>query len=332
MAAKVESTSAYKGIGLVKLMGRQSGFITMQASMASGMEATWVQLLHPYQTLGGHVKLLRASRFAAVIHTTQYIPSLDVSLINVGVSKLHGRRGMLAPDAHALQRCRLWGNCKGRFSAGCVDVCLIPEVPFALKGSKGLFAYVEKVLEERGHCVMCIAEGAGQVTVPSMLSGVYSLPSQPACTVCAAARTRRACMSQQIFDQSAVVDMVCGIDEGMRTSAGWSVLQDILAAGEHDRDPSGNPILKDVGPWMRGELKSHFKDADIKYIDPSYMIRSTPTISADRIYCKVCSCSCNPPCSMAHHSSNISPGCQASWTGDLLAGCTEAAVYADPGA
>ena len=40
MAAKVESTSAYKGIGLVKLMGRQSGFITMQASMASGMEAT----------------------------------------------------------------------------------------------------------------------------------------------------------------------------------------------------------------------------------------------------------------------------------------------------
>ena len=37
MAAKVEATSAYKGIGLVKLMGRQSGFITMQASMASGI-------------------------------------------------------------------------------------------------------------------------------------------------------------------------------------------------------------------------------------------------------------------------------------------------------
>ncbi len=36
MAAKVEATSAYKGIGLVKLMGRQSGFIAMQASMASG--------------------------------------------------------------------------------------------------------------------------------------------------------------------------------------------------------------------------------------------------------------------------------------------------------
>lgn len=44
MAAKVEATSAYKGIGLVKLMGRQSGFIAMQASMASGM---WLPTLCP---------------------------------------------------------------------------------------------------------------------------------------------------------------------------------------------------------------------------------------------------------------------------------------------
>ena len=35
LAAKVEAGSARKGIGLVKLMGRQSGFIAMQASMAS---------------------------------------------------------------------------------------------------------------------------------------------------------------------------------------------------------------------------------------------------------------------------------------------------------
>eukprot|EP00983_Pelagomonas_calceolata_P014885 472238-Pelagomonas_calceolata.AAC.6 len=36
LAAKVEASSAHHGIGLVKLMGRQSGFIAMQASMASG--------------------------------------------------------------------------------------------------------------------------------------------------------------------------------------------------------------------------------------------------------------------------------------------------------
>jgi 6-phosphofructokinase len=33
---QVEASSARQGIGLVKLMGRQSGFIAMQASMASG--------------------------------------------------------------------------------------------------------------------------------------------------------------------------------------------------------------------------------------------------------------------------------------------------------
>lgn len=37
LAAKVEASSAYKGIGLVKLMGRQSGFIAVQASLASGV-------------------------------------------------------------------------------------------------------------------------------------------------------------------------------------------------------------------------------------------------------------------------------------------------------
>lgn len=47
--------------------------------------------------------------------------------------------------------------------AGVVDVCLIPEVPFVLQGEKGLFAYLEKVLENRGHAVVCLAEGAGQV-------------------------------------------------------------------------------------------------------------------------------------------------------------------------
>jgi 6-phosphofructokinase 1 len=30
LAAKVEASSAYRGIGIVKLMGRQSGFITVQ--------------------------------------------------------------------------------------------------------------------------------------------------------------------------------------------------------------------------------------------------------------------------------------------------------------
>jgi hypothetical protein len=40
---------------------------------------------------------------------------------------------------------------------------LIPEVHFQLKGDKGLFKYLHGVLEAKGHCVVCVAEGAGQV-------------------------------------------------------------------------------------------------------------------------------------------------------------------------
>ena len=39
LAAKVEASSAYRGIGLVRLMGRSSGYIAMNASMASGVPA-----------------------------------------------------------------------------------------------------------------------------------------------------------------------------------------------------------------------------------------------------------------------------------------------------
>ncbi|KAI8113918.1 hypothetical protein M9434_002046 [Picochlorum sp. BPE23] len=142
ICAKTEASSAYNGIGMVKVMGRQSGFIALDASMSSGV----------------------------------------------------------------------------------VDICLIPEVPFKLQGRKGLFCYIEKVLAKKGHCVICVAEGAGQ---------------------------------------------------------------DILATRENETDASGNPILKDAGKWLRSEIKKNIHDVDMKYIDPSYIIRSIPTTSVDRIYCKI---------------------------------------------
>lgn len=55
-------------------------------------------------------------------------------------------------------------------SAGVVDVCLIPEVPFNLHGDHGLFAYCERILNERGHMVICIAEGAGQVVTDACIT------------------------------------------------------------------------------------------------------------------------------------------------------------------
>ncbi len=47
--------------------------------------------------------------------------------------------------------------------------------------------------------------------------------------------------------------------------------KDILAQGNTATDASGNPILKDVGSWLRNEMKAYFKEADVKYIDPSYV-------------------------------------------------------------
>ncbi|KAK0595485.1 hypothetical protein LWI29_007148 [Acer saccharum] len=43
-----------------------------------------------------------------------------------------------------------------------VDCCLIPESPFYLEGPGGLFEFIEKRLNEQGHMVIVIAEGAGQ--------------------------------------------------------------------------------------------------------------------------------------------------------------------------
>lgn len=51
-------------------------------------------------------------------------------------------------------------------ASGCVDVCLIPEVKFDLHGEHGVLAYASRLIQKNGHCVICVAEGAGQVCTP----------------------------------------------------------------------------------------------------------------------------------------------------------------------
>ena len=61
----------------------------------------------------------------------------------------------------------------------------------------------------------------------------------------------------------------------------------IKESGEFDR--SGNPKLKDIGFFLKEKMKEHFEreemEINIKYIDPSYMIRSAPANPNDSIYC-----------------------------------------------
>jgi 6-phosphofructokinase 1 len=79
-AAHTEASSARRGIGLVRLMGREAGFVAAHATLASRD----------------------------------------------------------------------------------VNVCLVPEVPFAIEGQGGLLAFLEWRLEHRGHAVVVVAEGCGK--------------------------------------------------------------------------------------------------------------------------------------------------------------------------
>ncbi|XRB06807.1 ATP-dependent 6-phosphofructokinase [Pycnococcus provasolii] len=147
-AANVEATSARNGVGVVKLMGRQSGYIAMYASMASGE----------------------------------------------------------------------------------VDLCLTPEVPFEMDGA---LHHIEQVVHRRGHAVVVVAEGAGQDLLGNNHNNGYDVKT----------------------------------------------------------DASGNPILQDIGPYIRDAIKAHFRStgshADVKYIDPSYIIRAASTNPADKLYCQI---------------------------------------------
>lgn len=54
-------------------------------------------------------------------------------------------------------------------------------------------------------------------------------------------------------------------------------------------DASGNLKLKDIGTFLRDSIKDHFKargtEINIKYIDPSYLVRSSPANPSDSLYC-----------------------------------------------
>jgi 6-phosphofructokinase 1 len=65
--------------------------------------------------------------------------------------------------------------------------------------------------------------------------------------------------------------------------------QDLLENNAGARDASGNVKLADIGLFMREQIEGFFKAERIpvvmRYIDPSYIIRSSPANSEDSILC-----------------------------------------------
>ncbi len=71
--------------------------------------------------------------------------------------------------------------------------------------------------------------------------------------------------------------------------AGQDLMEAEMREVGTDTDASGNKRLTDVGPWLRTRINSYFrgidKELNLKYIDPSYAIRSVPANPHDSVYC-----------------------------------------------
>lgn len=130
----------------------------------------------------------------------------------IGIVRLMGRHaGFIAANA--------------TLAAGEVDLCLVPELPLVFEGENGCLAHLYRTVEEKGHAVVVVAEGAG--------------------------------------------------------------LDHLEMLGE--ADGGGHKRLPPIGEYVKEKISTYFKaqknPATIKYIDPSYMIRSVAANAADASLC-----------------------------------------------
>ncbi len=66
--------------------------------------------------------------------------------------------------------------------------------------------------------------------------------------------------------------------------------QKLFENGSTAKDASGNVLHQDIGLLLKDEINKHFKkiglETSLKYIDPSYIIRSVAANAADAIFCE----------------------------------------------
>jgi 6-phosphofructokinase 1 len=67
--------------------------------------------------------------------------------------------------------------------------------------------------------------------------------------------------------------------------------QDLLEGAGTERDASGNVKLQDIGRYLHDRILDHLRGrgmaTSVKYIDPSYMIRSLPAVALDSEFCLI---------------------------------------------
>ncbi|KAK4745541.1 hypothetical protein SAY87_011853 [Trapa incisa] len=79
--------------------------------------------------------------------------------------------------------------------------------------------------------------------------------------------------------------MVIVVAEG----AGQELVSESLQS-MNQKDASGNKLLQDIGFWLSQKIKEYFAkpnklSINLKYIDPTYMIRAIPSNASDNVYC-----------------------------------------------
>ncbi|XP_057958257.1 ATP-dependent 6-phosphofructokinase 6-like [Malania oleifera] len=66
--------------------------------------------------------------------------------------------------------------------------------------------------------------------------------------------------------------------------------QELISESVSQQDASGNKLLQDVGLWISQKIKDYFTKQkkmviNLKYIDPTYMIRAIPSNASDNVCC-----------------------------------------------
>ncbi len=134
------------------------------------------------------------------------------------------------------------------------------------------------------HCVRC---GIGLVKLMGRMSGFIAAHATLANS------SVNFCLVPEVPFR--IERLLAALDERLRESDHAVIVvaegagQELLRQGQPELDDSGNPILGDIGLFLRTAIRQHFerhgRPARIKYIDPSYLIRSLPADSFDSALC-----------------------------------------------
>ena len=97
------------------------------------------------------------------------------------------------------------------------------------------------------------------------------------------------------FDLEGSEGLLASLEDRIRESHHAVIIVAEGAGQDHlnatnEKDASGNKKLGDIGVFLRDRINEYFKKRNIhinlKYIDPSYQIRSAPAAPTDSIYCE----------------------------------------------